>query len=216
MLRRSLSHCPRKPTCLAHPAPPFSSPPPQVVRDLNKDPGGWACADGAFDAVLMTASVQYMQRPEEVWAEMARVLKPGGVAIISFSNRMFYEKVSDRSSGSNAHAGGSMRYPAEVGRQTRLASTPHTPYTPRQAIAAWRDSSDYAHCTLVKSYFLANDAFQDPELIRGVELPEGAVAAASGGGLWGALQGTLGWGAFGGGGASDPFFAVVARKKEDA
>lgn len=37
-------------------------------------------------------SVQYLQQPEEVFAEMHRVLKPGGVAIVSFSNRLFYEK----------------------------------------------------------------------------------------------------------------------------
>jgi len=29
---------------------------------------------------------------EQVFAEMFRVLKPGGVCIMSFSNRMFYEK----------------------------------------------------------------------------------------------------------------------------
>lgn len=48
--------------------------------------------DRTFDAVLITVSVQYLQRPEAVFAEIYRVLKPGGIAIISFSNRMFYEK----------------------------------------------------------------------------------------------------------------------------
>jgi SAM-dependent methyltransferase len=48
--------------------------------------------DRSFDAVLNTVSVQYLQRPEAVFAEMYRVLKPGGIAIISFSNRMFYQK----------------------------------------------------------------------------------------------------------------------------
>lgn len=38
-------------------------------------------------------SVQYLQQPERVFAEVYRVLKPGGVAIFTFSNRMFYEKV---------------------------------------------------------------------------------------------------------------------------
>lgn len=32
-------------------------------------------------------SVQYMQQPEAVFAEVYRVLKPGGVAIFTFSNR---------------------------------------------------------------------------------------------------------------------------------
>lgn len=48
--------------------------------------------DQSFDAVLNTVSVQYLQFPEAVFAELYRILKPGGIAIISFSNRMFYQK----------------------------------------------------------------------------------------------------------------------------
>ncbi len=49
-------------------------------------------ADEEFDAVLNAVSVQYLEYPEEIFQEIHRVLKPGGVAIISFSNRMFYQK----------------------------------------------------------------------------------------------------------------------------
>jgi SAM-dependent methyltransferase len=48
--------------------------------------------DQSFDAVLNTVSVQYLQYPEQVFAEIYRILKPGGICIISFSNRMFYQK----------------------------------------------------------------------------------------------------------------------------
>lgn len=48
--------------------------------------------DRSFDAVLNTVSVQYLQYPERVFAEIYRILKPGGIAIISFSNRMFAQK----------------------------------------------------------------------------------------------------------------------------
>lgn len=48
--------------------------------------------DQSFDAVLNTVSVQYLQRPEAVFAEIYRILKPGGFAIVSFSNRMFFQK----------------------------------------------------------------------------------------------------------------------------
>ncbi len=48
--------------------------------------------DQSFDAVLNAVSVQYIQHPEVVFSEIHRILKPGGIAIISFSNRMFYQK----------------------------------------------------------------------------------------------------------------------------
>ncbi|TVQ21432.1 MAG: class I SAM-dependent methyltransferase [Leptolyngbya sp. DLM2.Bin15] len=48
--------------------------------------------DQSFDAVLNTVSVQYLQYPEAIFTEIYRILKPGGLCIISFSNRMFYQK----------------------------------------------------------------------------------------------------------------------------
>ncbi len=48
--------------------------------------------DQSFDAVLMAVSVQYLQFPEAVFAEACRVLVPGGLMIVSFSNRMFFQK----------------------------------------------------------------------------------------------------------------------------
>jgi SAM-dependent methyltransferase len=61
------------------------------VQNLNKDPK-LPLADQSFDAVLNTVSVQYLQYPEGIFSEIHRILKPGGIAIISFSNRMFYQK----------------------------------------------------------------------------------------------------------------------------
>lgn len=48
--------------------------------------------DASFDAVLNTVSIQYLQYPEAVFAEIYRILKPGGIVIVSFSNRMFFQK----------------------------------------------------------------------------------------------------------------------------
>ena len=48
--------------------------------------------DKDFDAVLNCASIQYLQYPDAIFCEIHRILKPGGIAIISFSNRMFYQK----------------------------------------------------------------------------------------------------------------------------
>ncbi|MGB3136650.1 MAG: class I SAM-dependent methyltransferase, partial [Nodosilinea sp.] len=61
------------------------------VQNLNENPA-LPLADQSFDAVLNTVSVQYLQQPEAVFSEIYRVLKPGGIAIVSFSNRMFYQK----------------------------------------------------------------------------------------------------------------------------
>jgi SAM-dependent methyltransferase len=48
--------------------------------------------DADFDAALIAVSVQYLQYPEAIFAEIQRILKPGGIFIVSFSNRMFYQK----------------------------------------------------------------------------------------------------------------------------
>lgn len=61
------------------------------VQDLNKNPQ-IPFPDRSFDAVLNAVSVQYLQYPEAIFHEIHRILKPGGVAIVSFSNRMFYQK----------------------------------------------------------------------------------------------------------------------------
>ena len=62
-----------------------------TVRDLNADPV--LPFDGAsFDAVTCSVSVDYLTRPLEVFAEAARVLRPGGVFVCTFSNRCFPTK----------------------------------------------------------------------------------------------------------------------------
>lgn len=61
------------------------------VQDLNENPK-LPLPERDFDAVLNTVSVQYLQYPEAVFAEIYRILKPGGVVIFSFSNRMFHQK----------------------------------------------------------------------------------------------------------------------------
>uniref|UniRef100_A0A832A6C3 Methyltransferase domain-containing protein n=1 Tax=Desulfacinum infernum TaxID=35837 RepID=A0A832A6C3_9BACT len=62
-----------------------------VLHDLNADPK-LPFADGTFDVVLNTVSVDYMTRPFEVFGEVARILKPGGMFLVIFSNRMFPQK----------------------------------------------------------------------------------------------------------------------------
>ena len=61
------------------------------VQNLNINPQ-LPCLDQEFDAVINCVSIQYLQYPEAVCSEIHRILKPGGIAIISFSNRMFFQK----------------------------------------------------------------------------------------------------------------------------
>ena len=62
-----------------------------VVQDLNLDPV-LPFGDGEFAAVTCAVSVDYLTRPLEVFAEVVRVLRPGGVFVCSFSNRCFPTK----------------------------------------------------------------------------------------------------------------------------
>ena len=62
-----------------------------VYHDLNKDPS-LPFPDNTFDAVLNVVSVDYMTRPFDVFREVGRVMKPGGLFLVIFSNRMFEQK----------------------------------------------------------------------------------------------------------------------------
>ncbi len=62
-----------------------------IVRDLNADPT-LPFDDRSFDAATCCVSVDYLTRPLEVFAEVARVLRPGGTFVLTFSNRCFPSK----------------------------------------------------------------------------------------------------------------------------
>lgn len=62
-----------------------------VIQDLNVDPT-LPFDDASFDAVTCCVSVDYLTRPLEVFAEVARVLRPGGPFAVTFSNRCFPTK----------------------------------------------------------------------------------------------------------------------------
>lgn len=64
----------------------------RFTQNFNRDPQLEQLADESVDAALMSVSIQYMQRPGELLREVHRALRPGGVAIVSFSNRMFFTK----------------------------------------------------------------------------------------------------------------------------
>ena len=62
-----------------------------VVRDLNLDPR-LPFEDASFDAVVCCVSIDYLIHPVEVLREARRVLRTGGVVVLTFSNRCFPTK----------------------------------------------------------------------------------------------------------------------------
>jgi hypothetical protein len=62
-----------------------------VVHDVNDNPQ-LPFDDDVFDAAVLTVSIQYLTQPIEVFQEVNRVLKPGGLFAVIFSNRMFPTK----------------------------------------------------------------------------------------------------------------------------
>jgi SAM-dependent methyltransferase len=63
----------------------------RVVHDLNVDPR-LPFADESFDAAVCCVSVDYLIRPVEVFADVARTLRPGARFVTTFSNRCFPSK----------------------------------------------------------------------------------------------------------------------------
>ena len=63
-----------------------------VVHDLNGNPV-LPFGNQEFEAVICTVSVEYLTHPGEIFREVARILKPGGYFIHTFSNRWFPPKV---------------------------------------------------------------------------------------------------------------------------
>jgi SAM-dependent methyltransferase len=62
-----------------------------VVHDLNIDPA-LPLEGASVDHVTCVVSIDYLTRPIEVLADAARVVRPGGHIVITFSNRCFPTK----------------------------------------------------------------------------------------------------------------------------
>lgn len=63
----------------------------RIVHDLNADPR-LPLPDECVDDAVCCVSVDYLTRPVEVFRDVARVLRPGGRLVCTFSNRLFPTK----------------------------------------------------------------------------------------------------------------------------
>lgn len=61
------------------------------IHDLNEAPR-LPFPDDSLDAVVSCVSVDYLVRPVDVFRDVARVLRPGGLFVCTFSNRCFPTK----------------------------------------------------------------------------------------------------------------------------
>jgi SAM-dependent methyltransferase len=62
------------------------------VQDLNQKPALSQFEDNSFDVICNVVSVDYLTKPLEIFQEMHRILRPGGISLMSFSNRCFPSK----------------------------------------------------------------------------------------------------------------------------
>ena len=63
----------------------------RIVHDLNAEPRV-PLADASIDDAVCCVSVDYLTRPIEVFQDVARILRPGGRFVCTFSNRVFSTK----------------------------------------------------------------------------------------------------------------------------
>ena len=143
------------------------------------------------DHFLFAHSVQYLQQPERVIREVHRVLKPGGVCIFTFSNRMFYSKAiaawRDASGYARTQLVKQYFFAVPVSAGT-LADCPHFGY------AEWL------------SFYLALQGFSMPETLTKVERKDGKPASS----YPAFLQPLLSLFSS----PSDPFYAVLAYRED--
>lgn len=112
-----------------------------VVHDLNADPT-LAYADGAFGGVICAVSVQYLARPLEVFAEVRRVLRPGGRLVLAGEPT----RTGDRLAEQWKRAGRvSVKLAAVVAGTDRVLRSPEPMATPGDAAASALESEVDLH-----------------------------------------------------------------------
>lgn len=92
-----------------------------VVHDLNACPS-IPLDTATFDAAAICVSIQYLTHPVEVLRNLGRVLRPGGVLAITYSNRCFPTKAVAiwQSLGDTGHGALIGEYLREAGNWTDI------------------------------------------------------------------------------------------------
>lgn len=109
-----------------------------LVHNLNEQPT-LPFATAEFDAAVCSVSVQYMTKPGEIFQAVNRVLKPGGVFVLAFSNRCFPTKaIAAWLAGTDAqHIELVKNYFNAAGNWTTPEAASHTPKNSDPLYAVW-------------------------------------------------------------------------------
>ena len=109
-----------------------------LIHNLNENPT-LPLPTAEFDAAICTVSVQYMTKPNEVFREVNRILKPGGIFVVSFSNRCFSTKAVAAwlASTDAQHVELVERYFATSGNWSPPETAAHTPKNADPLYAVW-------------------------------------------------------------------------------
>ena len=64
----------------------------KIIHDINHNPL-LPFGDNEFDTIICSFSIEYIIQPQILFQELARILKPGGQLIITFSEHYYQKKV---------------------------------------------------------------------------------------------------------------------------
>lgn len=109
-----------------------------LVHNLNEKPA-LPYTSAEFAAVVCTVSVQYMTKPLAIFREVNRVLQPGGIFVVSFSNRCFATKAIAAwlASTDAQHVALVESYFTAAGNWTPPKTAAHTPRYADPLYAVW-------------------------------------------------------------------------------
>jgi len=109
-----------------------------VVHDLNAATV-LPFPDASFDAATICVSIQYLTDPVAVLRDLRRVVRPGGIAVVTFSNRCFPTKAVAIWQGLDdyGHLVLVTKYFESAGWQaTEQVTSPPRPHDPLYAVVA--------------------------------------------------------------------------------
>ena len=147
-----------------------------------------------------------MQQPERVFAEIHRVLKPGGVCLMAFSSRLFYEKAIQGWRDNSAYGRVSLvkqYFQCVKGSFCKMSSMPAAILTHISIITCPQKTCSRSY----RSQVGLCAGFTEAKVVTEVELPAQSLTGFA------SIQAKISK-LLGGATQQDPFYAVLAYKQQ--